>query len=96
MFKNKFDETFKNGDDIWVMTTCSKHTTVEPGKFIGVNANGKVRVTVTHRHAVYTNKETGKVGWDWQASQAGNIVVSFVDSQRATTLQLNRVFKRAV
>lgn len=98
-YKNEFGE-IKVGDTVIAVTTGFCHrVSVFKAKYLGYLPAGrwdgvegkKVKLEVERTRPVWTNKLTGKQGWDSAAYERGEIVRSVEKVVTTTTLQRNRI-----
>ena len=92
-FTNDFGQTINPGDEVIVITTCTKSTNTRKGKYVGMSGKS-VQAEVEYTKFEWYNKETGEAGSYYKIplEQRSH---RRVPAKRITTLNYNRIYKLA-
>ncbi len=100
-FVNTIDQEIQVGDKVVVITKSCQRIRTSVGTYLGLTENGNVQARVKSKVYRCFNKQTNEQV-SWQAyykapynERRENFEGRYVDGERISTLQRNRVFKLA-
>jgi hypothetical protein len=93
-FTNEFGQVIQPGDEVLVVTMCTKTLNMQRGTYLGLR-NRSVQVRVPDNSWEWYNKETGLPGSYYSIPASLREYRKKVNATRISTLQLNRIYKIA-